>query len=99
MASFNKVIPLLNRVLVQKVAAPKQTAGGILLPQNSEESLDMAKVVAAGPGIRNVDGVLRQCLVQEGQTVLLPSYGGQVVNLKSEKYYIYKDTELVGIVN
>ena len=99
MASFKKIIPLLNRVLIQKIAAPKQSAGGILLPENKEAELDMGKVIATGPGIRNFDGVLRKCMVEEGQTVLLPSYGGQIININEEKYFIYKDTELVGIIN
>ena len=99
MASFNKIIPLLNKVLIQKIAAPKQSAGGIILHQNNESELDIGKVIATGPGIRGIDGVSRKCFVEEGQTVLLPSYGGQVVNVNEEKYFIFKDTELIGILN
>ncbi|CAG9314351.1 unnamed protein product [Blepharisma stoltei] len=99
MAGIKRVVPLLNRVLIQKLEAPKKTAGGIFLPDTKEQDLVMGKVLAIGPGIKNVDGQLRQCLVNEGQTVLLPSYGGQVVFVNEEKLYIYKDTELVGILN
>ncbi|CAG9327093.1 unnamed protein product [Blepharisma stoltei] len=99
MASIKRVIPLLNRVLIQKLEAPKTTAGGIFLPDTKEQDLTMGKVIATGPGEKNIDGQLRKCLVNEGQTVLLPSYGGQVVFVNEEKLYIYRDTELVGIIN
>lgn len=99
MSGFKRIVPLLNRVLVQKTTAPKQSPGGIILNQNKDLELDLGKVIAAGPGIRNADGVLRKCFVEDGQTVLLPSYGGQVVNFNDQKYFIYKDTEIVGIVN
>lgn len=99
MASAAKIIPLLNRVLIQKIAAPKQSAGGIILSTGKETDLDMGKVVATGPGVTNSEGSHRECLVKPGQTVLLPGYGGQVFDYNNEKYFIYKDTELVGIVN
>lgn len=99
MSAIKRVVPLLNRVLIQKLEGPKRTAGGIMLPETKEQDLVMGKVMATGPGVKNVDGVTRTCIVNEGQTVLLPSYGGQVVFVNEEKLYIYKDTELVGIVN
>ena len=99
MASFKRIVPLLNRVLIQKISAPTQSAGGIILHHNKDSELDMGKVIAAGPGIKNNEGVLRKCLVEAGQTVILPSYGGQVINLNEEKYFIYKDSEIIGIVN
>ena len=99
MAAFKKILPLMNRVLIQKISAPKQSAGGIILSTGKETDLDMGKVIATGPGVKNSDGVHRDCLVSSGQTVLLPGYGGQVFEFNDEKYFIYKDTELVGIVN
>lgn len=35
MAAVKRLIPLLDRVLVEKVVAPTKTAGGILLPESS----------------------------------------------------------------
>ena len=99
MATFKKILPLMNRVLIQKISAPKQSAGGIILSTGKETDLDMGKVISTGPGVKNSEGVHRDCLVSAGQTVLLPGYGGQVFEFNDEKYFIYKDTELVGIVN
>ena len=33
--SFKRLLPLLDRVLVEKIAAPTKSAGGILLPEQA----------------------------------------------------------------
>lgn len=43
--------------------------------------LNSGKVVAVGPGARNGDGKLIAVSVKEGDTVLLPEYGGTEVKL------------------
>lgn len=35
MSAAKRLIPLLDRVLVEKIVAPTKTAGGILLPESS----------------------------------------------------------------
>jgi chaperonin GroES len=97
MSAFRRVLPLLNRVIIQKVEAPKQTAGGILIPTTTDQDLQIGTVVATGPGVHE-EGQFRECLVKTGQKVLLPSYGGQIVEMNDNKFYIYRDTEIVGIV-
>jgi chaperonin GroES len=36
--------------------------------------------------------------VQEGDRVLLPEYGGQKVSMQEKDAYLYRDDELLGIV-
>lgn len=43
--------------------------------------LQSGKVVAVGPGARDRDGKLIPVSVKEGETVLLPDFGGTEVNL------------------
>ena len=43
--------------------------------------LNSGKVVAVGPGARDRDGKLIPLSVREGDTVLLPEYGGNQVKL------------------
>jgi co-chaperonin GroES (HSP10) len=38
MATAKKLIPLLNRVLVQKIVAPAKSGGGVLLPESASAS-------------------------------------------------------------
>lgn len=43
--------------------------------------LNSGKVIAVGPGSRDKDGKLIPVSVKEGDTVLLPEYGGTQVKL------------------
>lgn len=43
--------------------------------------LNSGKVVAVGPGTRDKDGNLIPVTLKEGDTVLLPEYGGTEVKL------------------
>ncbi|KAF7819142.1 10 kDa chaperonin, mitochondrial-like [Senna tora] len=75
-----RLVPLLNRVLVEKIVPPSKTNAGILLPEKSSK-LNSGKVIAVGPGIHDKEGKLIPVAVKEGDTVLLPEYGGTELKL------------------
>ena len=81
MSGIRRLIPLLDRVLVQRVVKESKSAGGIILPESATPSINEGVVVAVGPGARTHTGELIPCAVKEGDRVLLPEYGGSQVNL------------------
>ncbi|KAL1291756.1 hypothetical protein HN51_060276 [Arachis hypogaea] len=93
-----RLVPLLNRVLVEKIVPPSKTNAGILLPEKSTK-LNSGKVVAIGPGIRSKEGNLIPVSVKEGDTVLLPEYGGTEVNLADKQYHLYRDEDILGTLH
>jgi len=60
--------PLGQRVLVKRATPPKQTAGGIHLPDQAVEQEQRAQVVALGTG--------KQFAVAVGDIVMLAKYQG-----------------------
>lgn len=98
MSSLRRLVPLLDRVLVEKVQAATRTAGGVLLPETAVSKVNEGLVVAVGPGRRNKDGDLLPVGVKEGDKVLLPEYGGSQVKLGDKELYLYRDEELLGIL-
>ncbi|CAK9148978.1 unnamed protein product [Ilex paraguariensis] len=109
-----RLIPSLNRVLVEKIIPPSKTNAGILLPEKTtkfvvmvlvsfhnfelcfsyftsslmlsdEIMLNSGKVVAVGPGLRDREGKVIPVSVKEGDTVLLPEYGGTEVKLADKE--------------
>ncbi|CAB4316691.1 unnamed protein product [Prunus armeniaca] len=80
-----RLVPLLNRVLVEKIISPSKTNAGILLPEKSTK-LNSGKVVAVDHGVRDKEGKLIPVTVKEGDTVLLPDYGGTEVKLGDKDY-------------
>ena len=97
MIAFKKLRPLMNRVLIQKAEPLTKTKGGILLPESSKDQLNFGVVVAVGPGRALDNGTLRPVSVKEGDTVLLPEYGGSKVTLgDNQDYFLYRDDDLMG---
>lgn len=70
--SIKSVVPLLDRILVQRIKAEAKTAGGIFLPEASVKELNEAKVLAVGPGALDKDGKRIQPSVGPGDKVLIP---------------------------
>ncbi|GMH15168.1 hypothetical protein Nepgr_017009 [Nepenthes gracilis] len=93
-----RLIPSLNRILIEKIVAPSKTSTGILLPETSSK-LNSGKVVAVGPGIRDKEGKLIPVAVKEGDTVLLPEYGGTQVKLGDKDYHLYRDDDILGTLH
>lgn len=93
-----RLIPMLNRVLVEKIVAPSKTTAGILLPETSSK-LNSGKVVAVGPGLRDKQGQHIPVSVKEGDTVLLPEYGGTAVKLGEKEYHLFRDEDILGTLH
>ena len=70
--SIKSLVPLLDRVLVQRVKAETKTASGIFLPESSVKELNEAKVLAVGPGALDKDGKRVPMGVSAGDKVLIP---------------------------
>ncbi|XP_058108160.1 10 kDa chaperonin, mitochondrial-like [Magnolia sinica] len=90
-----RLIPSLNRVLVEKIVPPSKTTGGILLPEKTPQ-LNSGKVVAVGPGVRDKDGKPVPVAFKEGDNVLLPEYGGTQVKINDKEYHLFRDDDILG---
>ncbi|KAI1244260.1 10 kDa heat shock protein [Eutypa lata] len=91
--SIKALVPLLDRVLVQRVKAEAKTASGIFLPESSVKELNEAKVLAVGPGALSREGQRVPMSVGAGDRVLIPQYGGSPVKVGEEEYQLFRDSE------
>ena len=98
MASVKRVLPLLNRILVRKLELPTKSAGGIILTEKKDEGTSAGEVISTGPGAYGPDGKHYETLVKPGQKVLLPLYSGTTVEISGEKYYMFRDSEILAIL-
>lgn len=79
------MIPLLDRVLVQRFKPQEKTASGLFLPSSSTSSpLPEATVVSSGPGAPDKDGKVVPVSVKAGDKVLLPGWGGSSIKVGEE---------------
>ncbi|MCO5572419.1 hypothetical protein L7F22_026174 [Adiantum nelumboides] len=93
-----KLVPLLDRILVEKIVPSTKSVGGVLLPESASSKVNSGKVVATGSGGRTKDGSLIPLTVKEGDTVLLPEFGGTEVKIGGKELHIYRNDDVLGIL-
>merc|ERR1712032_1477376 len=77
-----RIMPLFDRVLVQRAVAETKTKGGLLIPETAQKSPLEATVVAAGPGARNATtGETIPMSVAVGDRVLMPEWGSNKLEM------------------
>ncbi|PWN43221.1 putative heat shock protein 10 [Ceraceosorus guamensis] len=94
--SIKSVVPLLDRVLVQRFKPETKTASGLFLPSSSASSpLPEASVIAAGPGAPDKDGKLIPTSVKSGDKVLIPGWGGNTIKVGEDEYLLIRESEIL----
>lgn len=94
--AFKNFLPLLDRILVERLAQETVTKGGIVLPEKSQNKVLQAVVVAVGGGSKGKSGEIRPVDVNVGEKVLLPEYGGTKLVLDDKEYYLFRDGDILG---
>ncbi|PIP94257.1 MAG: co-chaperone GroES [Bdellovibrio sp. CG12_big_fil_rev_8_21_14_0_65_39_13] len=93
-----QVVPLQDRVLVQRIEEEKKTAGGIIIPDNTNEKPSQGKVVSVGKGHRLADGTVRALDVKSGDKILFGKYSGTEVKVDGNDYLIMREDDILGII-
>ncbi|CAG7849369.1 SubName: Full=Probable heat shock protein 10 (Chaperonin CPN10) {ECO:0000313/EMBL:CCA78085.1} [Serendipita indica DSM 11827] len=94
--NIRSVIPLFDRVLVQRFKPETKTASGLFLPSSATSgTLPEATVIAVGPGVPDRNGKIVPPSVSAGDRVLLPSWGGNSIKVGEEEYFMFKDSDIL----
>lgn len=96
-STFKRLIPSLNRILIRKIEPITKSKGGIILQDNSEK-INYGEVLETGPGLHDQQGNVVPVVVKKGDTVLLPEYGGSKVTLSDGDFWVYRDSDVIGIL-
>jgi chaperonin GroES len=81
--------PLANRVLIDIQEPPKQTTGGIFIPDTVNEKPDQGIVLSVGPEVR---------AVQAGNRVLFSKYGGSNLQYSGKTVKILSEKDILAIL-
>jgi len=90
--------PIGEKVLIKRLEADAQTAGGILLPESAQEKPKQGTVIAVGDGRTLESGDKAPFQVKEGDIVLFTSYAGTEVTVEDEDYLLMGENEILAIV-
>ena len=92
------IIPMGDRIVILPVEEGEQTYGNIVVPDMGKEKPEIGEVLAVGPGRIGTNGVLIPNTLKVGQTVMVPKFGAQVVELNREKYVMASENDVLGII-
>ncbi len=87
--------PLGDKIVVERMEAITQTAGGIFLPGSAQEKPQEAKVLAVGPGRTLENGTVAPLDVKEGDVVLFSKYGGTEITVDGKELLILKESDIL----
>ncbi|KAJ1505843.1 10 kDa heat shock protein [Coelomomyces lativittatus] len=94
-----RIVPLLDRVLLQKIKPTERTASGLFIPESGRSASNEALVVAVGPGQMDKNGKTIPVNVVAGDRVILPEYGGSCVKVGEEEFHIFRSSDIIAKVN
>jgi chaperonin GroES len=93
-----KIRPLHDRVVVERIAEEKTSAGGILIPDSAKEKPVRGKVVAVGKGKILDSGEIRNLDVKIGDVVLFGKYSGTEVKVNDQELLVMREEDIMGVV-
>lgn len=98
MAKNNKIRPLQDRLIVQRLDEQDKTASGLFIPETAKEKPQQGKVMAVGKGKVREDGTIQPLDVRVGDVILFGKYSGQEVKVDGEEFLIMREDDVYGVV-
>ena len=92
------IIPLGDKVVILPQEEGEQMYGNIIVPDAGQEKPEIGTVLAVGPGRVSTNGVLIENKLRKGQTVMVPKFGAQKVEIENETYIIAGESDVLGII-
>ena len=89
--------PLSDRVLIKMKENEETTKSGIILAGASKEKPQIAEVVEVGPG-EIIEGEVQPMYVKKGDNIIVSKYAGTEVKYEGTVYIIFKQDDILAIV-
>ena len=93
-----KIRPLHDRVIVKRIEEEDKTKGGIIIPDTAKEKPQRGKVVAVGNGKITEEGKKIPLDVKAGDRILFSKYSGSEVKIDNEDYLIFREEDVLAIL-
>ena len=93
-----ELVPLDDRVVVERLEAEETTAGGIVIPDTAKEKPQKGKVLAVGDGKLDDNGQRVPLDVAEGDEVLYSKYGGTEIKVDGEELLVLRESDVLAKV-
>lgn len=95
MSAIKRILPLMDRVIVERLTVQTKSSGGVLLPEKAQTKINEGLVVAVGPGGRTSTGALIPMTVSVGDKVMLPEWGGNAIKVEDKEFHIFRNDDIL----
>ena len=92
------LIPLGDRVVVEREASEQKTSGGILLPDSVKDKPARGVVVSVGEGKLDSKGSRHPIQVNPGDRVVFTSYSGEPFKIGDDELLLMREDDILAIV-
>ena len=93
-----RIVPLGDKVVVQRLKADAKTTGGIVLPDTAQEKPQQGKVLSVGDGRVLEDGKRLRMQVREGDRVIFSAYAGSEVTIDGDPLMIMSEDDILVVI-
>lgn len=93
------VVPLNEKIMVQRLEAEDKSAGGIILPDNAKEKPKQGKILSMGEGKLLENGTRAKFQVKVGDRVLFTSYSGNEITVNNKEFLIMTEDDILAVVD
>ena len=93
-----KIVPLNDKIVVERLEADDKTTGGIILPDTAKEKPKQGKILSVGEGKPLETGGRAALQVKIGDRVLFTSYAGTEVTLDGKEFLVMTEDDVLAVV-
>ncbi len=94
-----KIRPLYDRIVVKRIEETETVRSGIIIPDSAKEKPMEGEVIAVGHGKMLEDGKIVPLDVKVGDHILFGKYSGSEIKLDGEDYMIFREDDVLGILD
>lgn len=94
-----RIVPLGDKVVVQRLKADDKSAGGIVLPDTAKEKPHQGKVLSIGDGRMLETGKRMKPQVKDGDRVIFTAWAGTEVSIDGDLYIIMSEDDILAVID
>ena len=98
MGKKNKIRPLQDRIIVERIEGDEKTASGLYIPDSAKEKPQQGRVVSIGKGKVREDGTVQPLDLKEGDKILFGKYSGTEIKIDGNEHLIMHQEDILGIL-
>jgi len=96
---MSKFEPVSDKLVCLPLEQDEMSAGGIILPELSDQKTLKAKVVVAGKGFWAAPGLFIETTLKEGDVVLYQRFAAQTFEYDDLEYHIIQERDVLTKIN